>query len=218
MVKQTVKNYAMWGAGILLLTLIVYACRRDDFLSERMRQSTNRELTRSTAQQWFEQHNLPVVEFDFGANTVAEGSGEKISALDGAVMGSGQSGLLAKPNWADAKEKRKGDIEVVELTMMTKGRALFMDSETKALVSDGADSRSIRNTAKLVVHKDLRIGHTRSFLMVFVGTYAYLRNGGKISKNSYFNRDPDFEGDVLFYKLDGTLINGWRYRGGKIVS
>uniref|UniRef100_UPI00214D8383 hypothetical protein n=1 Tax=Parapedobacter tibetensis TaxID=2972951 RepID=UPI00214D8383 len=69
-----------------------------------------------------------------------------------------------------------------------------------------------------MVHKDLRSGHTRSFLMVFVGTYAYLRNGGKISKNSYFKRDPAFEGDVLFYKLDGTLINGWRYRGGKIVS
>ena len=39
--------------------------------------------------------------------------------------------IPAKPNWNKAKESRKGDLEVVETTLMTSGSTFFMDNETK---------------------------------------------------------------------------------------
>lgn len=39
-----------------------------------------------------------------------------------------------------------------------------------------------------------------------------------MGKNSYLYRQPDFDGMVLFYELNGTLVNGWKYTNGKITG
>lgn len=39
-----------------------------------------------------------------------------------------------------------------------------------------------------------------------------------MGKNSYLYREPDFDGKVLFYELNGTFINGWKYTNGKITG
>ena len=39
-----------------------------------------------------------------------------------------------------------------------------------------------------------------------------------MSRNSYLYREKDFDGKVLFFKLNGSMINGWKYRDGKIVG
>lgn len=54
--------------------------------------------------------------------------------------------------------------------------------------------------------------------MIFVDSYDYLYNERTIGKNSYFYRQPDYDGSVLFYELNGTLINGWKYTKGKITA
>ena len=66
--------------------------------------------------------------------------------------------------------------------------------------------------------KDLKTGHVRSFISVFVGSYDYLKKTKRMSRNSYLYREKDFDGKVLFFKLNGSMINGWKYRDGKIVG
>lgn len=54
--------------------------------------------------------------------------------------------------------------------------------------------------------------------MIFVGSYKYLQKTRNMGKNSYLYREPDFDGKVLFYELNGTFINGWKYTNGKITG
>ena len=70
----------------------------------------------------------------------------------------------------------------------------------------------------MVVLKDKITGKMRSFVMIFVGSYAYLKNTRNMTKNSYLYREPDYDGLVLFYAINGSFINGWRYSDGKIVG
>ncbi|MDR0605745.1 MAG: hypothetical protein LBG80_15740 [Bacteroidales bacterium] len=37
-------------------------------------------------------------------------------------------------------------------------------------------------------------------------------------RNTYLNRDPNFDGLVVYHNLDGTFSNGWKYVEGKIVT
>gem|GEM_PF-4820402 len=95
---------------------------------------------------------------------------------------------------------------------------LFMDEETMAWKKANKDQKIVQNSARLVIQKDLETGEVRSFISVFVGTLGYLKRSTRMQKNGYFKREKDFEGDLKFYNLDGSLINGWRYRNGKIVA
>lgn len=39
-----------------------------------------------------------------------------------------------------------------------------------------------------------------------------------MGKNTYLYRQPDFDGSVLFFEINGTFVNGWQYDNGKIVA
>lgn len=39
-----------------------------------------------------------------------------------------------------------------------------------------------------------------------------------MEKNTYLYRQPDFDGSVLFFEINGTFVNGWQYENGKIVA
>ena len=76
----------------------------------------------------------------------------------------------------------------------------------------------IRNTTKMVVLKDLVTNKTRSFIMAFVGSYDYSTRSRNMGRNSYLYREPDYDGMVLYYAINGIFINGWRYSNGKLVG
>lgn len=208
-------NYVKAVVVFITAGLLVYACKRDYDATEFERPKGNKELSPSVARQWFERNYSPIVELRLGNRP--SGGLDLRSSSDNTNSKVSESGILIKPNWEKTTEGRKKDIEVVEISAMTNNRLFFMDEETRDRRSP-SDGKSMRNTARVVIHKDLKTGETRSFLMVFVGTYDYLKSGNNIAKNSYFKRDPNFEGDVMFYNLDGSLINGWRYRNKKIVA
>jgi hypothetical protein len=39
-----------------------------------------------------------------------------------------------------------------------------------------------------------------------------------MNRNTYLNRDPDFDGLIVYHNLDGTFSNGWKYVKGNIVT
>jgi hypothetical protein len=80
---------------------------------------------------------------------------------------------------------------------------------------DGA----IKQEMKLVVLRNKETGETYSFIMAVVPELDYmLRKGDELDKSTYLSPNSDFDGYIFFYTLDGELINGWLYKGGKVTG
>jgi hypothetical protein len=206
---MTKKLHVKIGTGIfvsvmlVLLASIMYACVEEDLEEVKSPDEPvtgrNTELTVETARQWYNTRNRPVMEL----------RSEKEN-----------EGKLVMPWWEKAKEYKRKErgkrYEVVEMPLKAQRLSVLMDKETHEKVNLETDGDKIKNVARLVVHKDLETGKIQNFIMLFIGSYDYLMNGGKIAKNSYLHRDPKFDGSVLFYEPGKGLINGWLYKNGKI--
>jgi hypothetical protein len=156
------------------------------------------ELTVSVARQWYDSQYAPIV-----MTRTCEEDGKE---------------LPVKPDWEGAKTSSWGRFETVETPILTNGVHLILDSETALHWDPCTKVDYICNTTRMVVLKDKITGKMRSFVMIFVGSYAYLKNTRNMTKNSYLYREPDYDGLVLFYAINGSFINGWRYSDGKIVG
>ena len=160
----------------------------------------NKQLTTSVARQWYESHYDPVV---------------SVSTRSG---GDDEMPALIKPKWAHATERNRGRYEVVQMPILTQTRRMIVDEETRFHFDELRAQKKLRNSTHLVIMKDLETGHVRSFISVFVGSYDYLKKTKRMSRNTYLYREKDFDGKVLFFQLNGSMINGWKYRDGKIVG
>lgn len=196
MKKRTLKRLCGSFLTLCIVSLIIYACTEESWTGESKAEEVNSELTVEAAEEWYLVNNLPVMEL---RNSTEQ-----------------NEGVLAKPDWNKAKTSKKSKYQVVETPLTTKGNVVFMDSETKERMNKKADSRDIRNTSRMVVIKDMKTGKVRNFIMIFVGTYDYLKKSKTMGKNSYLKREKDYTGKVLFCTPQGSLINGWKYENGKI--
>ncbi len=156
------------------------------------------ELTVSVAREWYDSQYAPIV-----MTRTCEEDGKE---------------LPVKPDWKGAKTSSWGRFETVETPILTNGVHLILDSETALHWDPCTKVDYICNTTRMVVLKDKITGKIRSFVMIFVGSYDYLKNTRNMTKNSYLYREPDYDGLVLFYAINGSFINGWRYSDGKIVG
>lgn len=201
--RRKTRKSRFWLLGVcVLFCLLVYSCLQNEWLldyetTDKVVAGNNKELTASKAEQWYNATNLPVA-------TVRSLSSE--------------SEILTKPKWAEAQESRKGDFEVVETPLLVRGSAIFLDQETNGKFDPKKGSKKIRNIARMVVIKNTKTGEICNFIMIFVGTYNYLMNTRTFGKNTYLHREPDFDGDAFFYKPGQGLVNGWKYKAGKIVA
>lgn len=54
--------------------------------------------------------------------------------------------------------------------------------------------------------------------IIVIASYKYLmKEDNQLSKNTYLEREANFDGTILFYHPDGRFVNGWRYDNGKIT-
>lgn len=203
--KKSTKKNRLWLIGMsFLFCTVIYSCLQDEWETGNNTKEgkvivgNNKELTVTAAQQWYEEHNKPVV---------------TVRSVD-----NDENEILTKPKWEEAKESRQSNFEVVETTLMTNGSTMFMDSETKSRFNPQTDAKRVHNIARMVVIKNLKTGKICNFIMIFAGTYDYLKTTRTFGKNSYLHREPDLNGDVFFYEPEGGLVNGWRYRNGKITA
>lgn len=201
------RNRLLLWSTLFFCTLLIYSCLHDDQAlfpdgeDGAMVVGNNRELTAEVAQQWYDEHNQPVM-------PLTRSNGESENA----------GGLLVKPKWNEAQENRIGDFEAVEVTLTTNKPTLFMDNETKERFNLGKDYKTVHNIARLVVLKNLETQEIFDFIMIFVGKYDYLKETKTFARNTYLSREPHYTGDVLFYATQGGFLNGWRYEDGKIVA
>lgn len=201
---KDIRKCAKWSIFACVCSLgLLIACSEhmhqdDGSCASRQRKSKNEELTIPVARQWYENHYAPVVT-------------TRSSHLD-------PTERLIRPIWEKARERNRRRYEVVEIPMQAKGQHVVLDAETASKWKPGDKSDFIRNAAKIVILHDKKTKKTSSFVMMFVGSYKYLQKVGAMGRNSYLYREPDYDGSVLFYDLNGTFCNGWKYVDGKIVA
>lgn len=199
---KNIRSYKKWNIlayiGILgmLLACADHMLQGDGNSGNNRQDNKNEELTMPIAKLWFENNYTPVI-------TTRTISGEE---------------WLCKPRWDEAEEYNRMQYEVVETPIYTHGAYLILDNDTESHWQSDKKQSYIRNNAHLVVLLNKKTKETKSFIMVFIGTYEYLKNTRTIGKNNYLYRQPDFSGSVLFYEINGTFINGWRYSEGKIIA
>lgn len=189
--------------GLFLLSFLIYSCLSDETFSGGDDKSEdesvlgeNTELTVLKAEQWYNANNPQVTKLRFS---------------------NFQEEILIRPQWSKARERRKGDCEIVETPLLVDGSVIFMDSET--LKNDlKISQKKIRNIVRLIVRKDLKAGQTRDFIMIIRGSYDYLAKTNRLGYNNYFHREPDFDGDIYFYEVGQGLRNGFEFQSGKLVS
>lgn len=203
---RNIKRKHLLFALSALLSICFYACYDGEEWGARQGvhrispTKRNKQLTTSVARQWYESHYDPVVSV-----STRSGGGDEMPAL-------------IKPKWANATERNRGRYEVVQMPILTRTRRIIVDEDTRLHFDELRMQKKLRNSTHLVILKDLKTGNIRSFISVFVGSYDYLKKTKRMSRNSYLYREKDFDGKVLFFKLNGSMINGWKYRDGKIVG
>ena len=177
--KRNTKKSRLWLVGMsFLFCTVIYSCLQDEWETDNNKGEgkvivgNNKELTVTAAQQWYEEHNKPVV---------------TVRSVD-----NDENEILTKPKWEEAKESRQSNFEVVETTLMTNGSTMFMDPETKSRFNPKTDVKRVHNIARMVVIKNLKTGKVCNFIMIFVGTYDYLKTTRTFGKNSY-----EKNGDVV---------------------
>lgn len=51
------------------------------------------------------------------------------------------------------------------------------------------------------------INEISSFIMMLIGSYNYLKQGGKVEQNCYLFRGPDYDGLIYYYSINDELTN-----------
>lgn len=199
---KNIRKKIKWTIPLFTFTiLVIIACTEQLFHEEwtsTSKRSKNSELTIAAARKWYEEHYKPVVT-------------TRSSDYDATER-------LMRPIWKMARERNRQRYEVVEIPIQSKGHHIIIDKETSNIWKPRDKSDFVRNAAKIVILHDKETQITKSFIMIFVGTYNYLLKIGAMGKNSYLYREPDYEGAVLFYDLNGSFCNGWKYEKGKITA
>ncbi len=184
----------------IIINFTLYACSDDNWVKDPDNKivvsGRNKELSVEAAEEWYNSNKQPIMELRSSSD---------------------QDAILTKPEWKNAKESKKGKFEVVETPLKTNKAAVFLDAKTKKQKTKN-DNKFIRNTAKMVVMKNLETKEIDHFIMIFVGSYDYLKNTKTIGKNTYLKKEKDFDGNLLFFSTDYGFINGWRYENGKITG
>src|ERR1700740_728563 len=118
------------------------------------------------------------------------------------------------PLWAKATIFTQDGLTFIELPATKKGDMAMSFKKVKDTANYDF-SRSGTMTDLLIV----QIQNSFSmYAMTIMADSSYLKgNYNKVYQNSYFKMDTSFTGAVLFNRMDGTFVNGWRYQNGKVT-
>lgn len=204
-IKERIFKFGIWG--IFMLLIVACTHEMENFFSNEEVTSTgvhankNKEMTLDVAKNWYYKNQKPIVKI-----------------IRSGVEENNPNDLLAVPWWEHAKEWRKKGFEVVETPMKVEYPMFIVDEKTHQMIEEGTyKTKDVRNIAHLVILKNLETSAEWGFIMFIVGSDEYMKSDNYY-KNTYLHREPDLDGQVMYYTFEGELINGWVYEKGKIVS
>lgn len=183
-----------------LILFIFYACTSEhDYVEEKKQVEP---LTISGAQTWYNQH--------FGSAPRLKSSGNEDEDFP-----------AMEPDWNLAELSADSLWYVVEMpVVMEEHKGVhIMSEDVSRYVSEKGDKSLAKQLLRMVVMRNKEDGKTYSFMMAVLPDLDYmLEKGQSIEKNKYLTRESDLSGLVFYYNIDGSFINGWTYKDGKITG
>jgi len=119
------------------------------------------------------------------------------------------------PYWAKANTFVIDSLAFIELPALKKGdMAMSLRSGIDPKSFNFSKSGSL--TSLIIVNKK---GTFYLYAMTILADSAYLKGDyNKVKRNTYRNRDGDFTGEVFYNRMDGSLVNGWKYTNGLVTG
>jgi hypothetical protein len=192
------RNLKRWIALPLVLGAILYACQSENSPDIDTKQPVA-PLTVATARSLYEQY----------VGTIA------YLKSDG-----GNSDFNLIPDWNAGQLFSDSNWYVVEspLELGDDMKMTFMTQDVGEYVQQH-ENIQVEQILRLVVMRNRETGLDYSFIMLVMPELDYMvRKGATIHENKYLTRESDLDGYVYFLAPDGSFVNAWKYKEGKIVG
>ena len=183
------KKYLFKISAILLLIVIIYACRRTVQAEE-----NNTVFDANAAKEWY--------------YSVFKKSSQW-------ALGKSKNGIKL-PDWSKPKEYKIGEIEVIEYPLLQEKKVRrFMDNS----MTNEERNKMFNATIDKVLFLKMSNGNIKVRIVQITPDLDYLKNKNyDISNNSFTSLDKNFSGTLKMFKWDGKFTKGFTYNNGKVIN
>lgn len=123
-----------------------------------------------------------------------------------------------EPIWEESFRRKNGHYKTMEVLMLGSKRKSFATEDSYAKYEATQNPRYNRSLTRLIVLTDQETNRTIGFTMTIMPSANYVEQTDfKPFYNSYFKRDKNFDGYIIYHDLSGNFVNGWKYVKGKIT-
>jgi hypothetical protein len=125
------------------------------------------------------------------------------------------------PDWKHAKVKSAGKEKTVEAEFYNFDEQVqFINPNEVDRFHELEGKGYVWSVTRLVVRTNETAGITDGFMMTVIPSMEYnAKNKGNPYKNlSYLERDKEFDGSILYHKMEGEFVYGWLYQNGIITG
>lgn len=123
------------------------------------------------------------------------------------------------PSWRIYTFFQNDSLLSVDVDMTDRITQDYFLKENLEAYQESKDNDYIRSYTRYVYTLNRKTNEERAFFMTVVPTADFVQKYNKrIRGVTYLKRDKDLNAYILYHELDGTFINGWEYKQGKITN
>lgn len=123
------------------------------------------------------------------------------------------------PSWRIYTFYQNDSLLSVDVDVTDRIKQDYFLKENLEVYQKSKDNDYLRSYTRYVYTYNRKTNEERAFFMTIVPTSDYVQKYNKrIRKVTYLKRDKDLDAYILYHELDGTFINGWEYKHGKITA
>jgi len=126
--------------------------------------------------------------------------------------------MKIKPCWGSSFYRKYKDLTVVEVPLLTQGKFGYATIDAQAAFETNEDERYLQSLTRMIIINSAREKKTVGFFMTLIPDSEYRKeNNHKVFASVYGAWQKGYSGFVLYHRLDGSYINGWKF-DDKVVT
>lgn len=123
------------------------------------------------------------------------------------------------PSWRFYTYYQNDSLLSVDIDVTDRITQDYFLKENLEIYQKSKDNDYLRSYTRYVYTFNRKTNEERAFYMTVVPTADFVEKYNKrIRSVTYLKRDKDLSAYILYHELDGTFINGWEYKQGKITN
>ncbi|HBG39811.1 MAG TPA: hypothetical protein DDW85_00175, partial [Porphyromonadaceae bacterium] len=123
------------------------------------------------------------------------------------------------PSWKYFAITENEYVTAIDVDLTDSIRVSLAPEENDKAYRETGDPEYIRPHSRLVILTSKAGDGTIGFIMTVIPSKEYIDNhADRIRFITYLQREPDFDGMIIFHHLDGRFANGWLYEDGQITQ